>query len=341
MSKLNVHSNIVAFGDSDTASTQPKLKFFDWSTSVNLVSVEQPRSKEYLLDPGETRTIFSGTRSLAIDGTTAFSLALNAAKLGVYRVTNTAGTAPVFRTSRALTLNGETLTATVNNNATMEFTLADGSTPTFAGCVAGDTIFIPNTTTGDSASPLNVLNTGFWTVLALGGAGAGANRKLTCQRPAGEAFVGVSEAVAITANSQFLAFSQGPVRAGDFLVISAGFSAVSQKTFQITAVTPTWVEFASAESLPLEADITPAAAGFRIYSEAQSFVRIMADQEAVVRRNGDTGDYNKLEPLVPGEADGMGWQESWGPTWELVLVNKSPTAAMHVVVLSAKKASAV
>lgn len=340
MSKLNVNSNIVAFGDADTAATQPRLKYFDWSTSFNGISVEQPRSKEYLLDPGETRTIFSGSRSLAIDNTTEFDIELNSALSGVYRMTWVGGTAPVFRTDRALALDGEELTCTVNNNATMEFTLDPLSVPTFAGCTVGDTIFIPHTTTGDSASPLNVLNVGFWTVLALGPNGAGANRKLTCRRPAGEAFEGVSETVTLTDDAEFQAFSSGPVQAGDFVVISSGFSAVSQKTFQVTDVTSTWIEFASGEPLPLEEGITPTAAGLRIYSEAQSFVRVMVDQEAVIRKNGATGDYDTLSPNAVGEIDGMAWSESWGPTWDLVVVNKSPTTPMRVIVLSAKKAAA-
>lgn len=338
MSKLNISTNIVAFGDADSAVTQPQLKFFDWTTSVNGVSVEQPRSKEYMLDPGETRTIFSGTRTLALDNTSQFSIALNSAKPGVYRVSHVGGTAPVFRTARNLTLTGLLLTCTVNNNATMEFTLDPASGSTFAGVQVGDTVFIPHTTTGDAASVLNVLNVGFWTVLAIGANGIGANRKLTCRRPGSQAFVGVTESATLTSNAQFQAYSSGPVQIGDFLALSAGFSAVSQKTFQITEVTPTWVEFASAEPLPLEVGIVPTTAGFRIYSEAQTWIRVMVDQEAVVRKNGDPGDYNKMAPREPGEIDGMAHHDHWGPCWDLVVVNKSPTAPMRVIVLSAKAA---
>src|SRR5690606_14922263 len=100
-----------------------------------------------------------------------------------------------------------------------------------------------HTLTGDAAlsSPFNVLNGGFWSVLAR------TSTVVTVVRPNGESFSGTSEAVALTSDAQLQAFSSSGVQVGDTLEISGGFSAVTQKAFEVSTVTPGWVEFVSTE----------------------------------------------------------------------------------------------
>lgn len=338
MSTLNIHQNLVIFDDTNIATNQPKLQYVSWTTDFTGIQVEEPASKQYFLQPAETLTVFSGIRTLLVDGTTAFDLTLNPAQSGVYRLTNSAGTAPGFRTARAVSISGESVTVTINNNATAEFALSAVAVPTFAAVQVGDTLFIPDTTTGDSASPFNTLNVGFWTVLAVTNSGAGANRKLICKRLNGEAFEGVAEVVSVTANSQFKVFSSSGVQPGDTLKLSAGFSTVTQKTYSLQTVTSDWVEFTSAEPLPLETGIIPTAAGLIIYSDAKSLVRVEVDQESVLRLNSDSTDNLRLSPRAPGSQQDVAHFEIWSPIYQLVLINKS-TATLKATVITAVQTS--
>lgn len=332
MPTLNVNAHILAFSDADTGTSQPRFRNVDWAPGRTQLPINAPINREFDFGPAETKTIFNGERTLAVDGTTTFALTLNPVKAGVYRLTATAGTAPGFRTARAIDLTGELVTATVNNNATMEFTLDVGSIETFAGALVGDTVFIPDLTTGDSTQSLfNLLNVGFWTVLAV------TARKLTCVRPQGDAFQGVSEGpITPAAGTAFQVFSAGPVQPGDALEISAGFSVVTQKTYQITAATATWVEFVSGQSLPLESGILPTAAGIKIYDDAQDFLYIETDQEASIRINGATGDLTRARPQRVNDLNSRSMFMLTGTTWRLDIVNLNPAAPMTALVIAAR-----
>ena len=338
MPRLNIHSNILAFGDADTVTSNPRLRYVDWTTDYTQIPISSPENKEYTLAPGETRTIFSGVRALGIDNSTVFALTLNPTADGVYRLTSTGGTPPAFRTSRAVAISGETVTVVVNNNATITIALAAASVPTFAAASVGDIVFVPNTTTGDSASPFNILNVGFWVILAIGPSGIGANRKLTLKRLAGEAFQGASELVTISSNSQFVVFSSGAVRAGDNIVIGAGFSTVTQGIYIVQTVTDKWVEFTSGESLPLESAIQPTAAGINIYTAAKAFLRVEADQPVYIHLNGGTENTLSLKPRTPADPFGRGYLEMWGTVWQLEVVNRSSSSSAVVEIISASEA---
>lgn len=329
MPTLNINAHLLAFSDADAGTSQPRFRNIDWAPGRTQLPISTPLNREFDFAPGETRTIFDGTRALGVDGTTEFDLSLNPVRAGVYRLTASAGTAPAFRTSRALALTGVAVTATVNNNATMEF-VAGAGTP-FAAVVAGDQVWIPDLTTGDAAgSPFNVLNVGLWNVIAATGT------KLTCTRPMGQAFQGATEVVTPAADSEFIAFSSGPVRPGDYMEISAGFSPMSRKTFQLVAVTDSWVEFVSGESLPLETGIIPGAAGLGIYNDAQEFIYIETDQEAVVRLNGSVDNRLRAVPQRVNDLNSRSMLMLTGPVWRLDVVNRNVTAPMTVLVIAAR-----
>jgi hypothetical protein len=324
---LNKSTHILIHGD-DTATNNPQKRFVDWRKGWLGVTVEDPESVRVTLVPNETKTVFSGTRTLGVDGTTVFDLELNSYTDGLYRLLYSAGTLPAFRTNRGLTLTGSTVDVAVNNNATVTFT----SNPVggFAGVVVGDIVFIPHTTTGDSASPFNVDNVGEWQVLANTGT------VLTAKRLAGTDFSGAAElAVAISSNSQFQAYSSSGVQVGDTLELSAGFSTVTQKTYIVSTVTHNRLEFMSTEPLPLETGITPGAAGITVYSNAKRYLKIETDQESVIRLNGDTGNTNRLQPMIVADAGNMAFFEKWGPVWSLVIVNRS-SSEMNVDLIMAE-----
>lgn len=327
MAILTETSALVIYDDA-TASNNPFQRHVDWRRTTAVVTVNNPLTEKYTIPPDSSKTIFSGTRTILTDGTSAFSIALNPTSTSLYRITNTGGTAPAFRTSRGLTLSGSTITIVVNNNASATFTVSGGGN--FTGVVVGDQVFIPTLLTGDSAGPFNATNGGFWTVIAA------TSSVLTMVRLPGDSFEAAAEAVALTTNAQFIAFSSAGVQVGDTLEISAGFSVVTQKSFIVSAVTNSWVEFVSTEALPLEAGILPTASGMVFYSSAKRYVKIEVDQESVARFNGDTGNTCRLSPRVAGDRDGVGPFSKWGPTWSLVIVNRSRTSSLNVVIITAE-----
>lgn len=324
---LEIHSTILVYGDTD-ANSNPQRRFVDWTRHISGFSVENPSVREYVAAPGELLNIFSGTRPTSIDGTTQFNLTLNPLYSGVYRLShNGTGTAPAFRTLRSNTVNGNQIQLTVNNNSTMKM---ESMTPTSFTATVGDTLFIPGVTTGDSASPFNLNNEGFWTVISVVGP------VLTLVRPVGVSFVGVSETVTPVTATAWYIFSASGVQINDSLEISGGFSSVTQKTFVIQTVTHQWVEFTSTEALPLESNVVPTASGLTFYTDAKRFLYVESDQDTVVRVNGDTSNFLRLSPRIVGDPDGVAHFGLWGPCWDLKLLNRSSYSSMKVVVISAE-----
>lgn len=325
MSNLTVISKALAFTDS-TASANPKLKNFDWTRVIENIPVDNPSGIPYNIEPGEELTIFSGARAISADGTTAYTLTLRGTD--IYRLTNSAGTPPAFRTDRALTLNGVAVTTVVNSNATLSMTIPGPAS--FGSTAAGDTIFVPGLSTGDSASPFDTLNEGFWVVLSRISA-----QSLVLVRPSDQNFSGTSEIATLTANSQLQAFTSSPIIVGDTLDITAGFAAGTRSSYTITAVAPSWVEFVSTVPLALEASIIPGTSGLSIYGTSVRFLRIEADRECAVRLNGDTSSVCRISPITAGDSSAIGWFEKFGTTWQLKIANLSAFRA-SVLVLRAE-----
>jgi hypothetical protein len=319
---LEIHSTHVAY-DESAPTSHPSRVYVDWTRNTSGVEVSNPDSKAFRVLPGESKTLFSGIRDTEVANDTEFDLELNTAKSGTYRMLFADGTEPEFRTDRGFAGSGIAFTLTVNNNATLEVAIASGD---FNASV-GDSVFIPGASTGDAASSFSELNVGFWVVIAESA------RLLVLQRPVGEDFVGVSESVTPGAD-EFYVFSATGVQVGDSMEVSAGFSSVTRQTFEVTSVTPLWVEFVSTQPLPLESDVTPTATGLVFYSDCKRYLRLECDQEAAVRLNGDTGNSNRLSPRVPGDAKQVAHFEKWGPVWEMVVVNRSATATMNVNLLT-------
>jgi hypothetical protein len=173
------------------------------------------------------------------------------------------------------------------------------------------------------------LNEGYWTAIA-----ASAN-SITIVRAAGSVFSGSSETVTPTAGAQLQAFTAAGVQAGDTVEISAGFSGATLRSYDLLAVNPEWIEFRSTAPLGAQTGILPGAAGLAIYTQAKRFLFVQSDQEIVVRENGDTGNTNRVVPVIPGDKNFPGLHIKIGPVWKLVLVNRSSSRA-NVMVASAE-----
>jgi hypothetical protein len=325
---LNLHTKLLAFSDRNINSN-PRLRVVDWEREVSGIAVKDPDSRGHEIPVGSSKLIFDGVRSTAIDGTTTFSIDLLANDSSKYRITHTGGTNPAFKTGRGLTLNSCVLTFSVNANQTVNLSVPLLSPSDFTNVLANDVIFIPHTTTGDAANVISIMNSGYWQVLAKTNA-----QNIIIARLYGATFEGTSETVVLTSNSQIRAFSASGVQIGDTVVISAGFSTAAQKSYLVTAVTDLFVEFVSTLPIPDESNIIPTAAGMSFYTEAKNVLYIEADQECVIGINGDTGDYQKVSPIEPGNSEAPGIYLKWGPVYSLTVVNKS-TSTLNILVVTA------
>lgn len=309
---LNVNSSAVAFGDT-SLTNNPRRRIFDWTRNANGIAVQNPKAVAYSLYAGQNLSLFSGTRTVTIDGTTRFDV--KSMGLGVYRFTWNAGTAPGMRTQRALTFAATNVVITINNNSTATFTAGSG-TP-FAAVQAGDSVYIP-LPTDPVSGPFNPANGGFWTVLSA------SNTVLNMSRSSGATFNAAAETVSVTntVNGPMLAFSATGVQVADKVDITAGFSATTQRTYEINALTCNWFEIATVSPIPEETAVAPTAVGVAYYSAAKVFVRIETDQECAVFVNGSTTGI-RVSPITAGSQESVGWFEILGPVWSLSATNRS------------------
>lgn len=324
MSTLSLNSSTVAFDDLG-ANSNPSRTPINWKRTVASIPCENASTDKYNVDAQGSKTIIDGTRSLSIDGTTAFSLTLSTLDPAKYLLTNTGGTAPAFRTARSVPVAAVVLTLTVGANQTL--TVAAGSGTPFSAVVVGDEVLIPGVSTGDPTSPFNTLNLGYWTVLTK------TSTVLVLTRLSGEIFEGYGEVVTPVANTDFQVFSAVGVQVGDTVDLTAGFASTSLRAYEVTAVTASRIEILSTTPLGNETGVSPTASGLIVYTAAKRYLCVYSDQECIVRLNGDTGSFNRTTPWIAANRDFMGTFEITGPVWKLVLVNRSNVPA-NVVVLS-------
>ncbi len=322
--KLVLNTMMLAYVDANQ-NNNPQMRGIDWRRSTT-VACSNPKTQSFTLAPGATSTLFDGTRSTSIDTDTELALTLSALSSSLYRLTWTGvGTAPVFRTDRVIAGTGVTIDVTINSNLSAT-AVADAGI--FADVTTGDIVFIPGPSTGDAATEFSTLNEGYWVVIAV-------NSSTTIQlaRPSDVDFSGVSESVLITDDSQLQAFSASGVQVGDKVSISAGFSASVQRIFTVTSVNSAWIEFESTATLPVDQTAVPGIDGVLFYTEAKAWFRLEITQEAVVRLNGDTSNFNRVSPWSGFDITTSGPFEKSGPTWRMDVVNLS-SQPMELVLMT-------
>jgi hypothetical protein len=323
---LNVTLKILAFSDRQINSN-PRLRLVDWNRDTSGTVVKNPKTEAYSIDPGATKLIFDGTRTTTIGPTTAFNVTLSPLDPSRYRIAWVAGQNPGFRLDRLLTLSGVPVTVTLQQNNTAIFSVPMLSVLDFTGVNPGDTLLIPSSSTGDSLSPFSTLNSGKWQVL-----GVTSIKSIIVARSAGNSFEGTSEIVTPTANSQIQAFSTSGVQVSDKLDISAGFSPSTRKTFEIVAVSSTYIEVISTSPLPPELNAIPGIGGMLFYTDSKIFLYVETDQESSIRLNGSTDNSQRLSPVEPGNQDRPAIYLKNGPTYSLSIVNRSATTMNAIVV---------
>lgn len=323
---LKISNNTLAYADVGTTSN-PTKKYVDWTTQRQ-IPVRNPKSNAVTVDPGATLTLFNSVRSLQTDSSSSFELMLSTLESDRYRLAyQVGGTDPQLRTMR---VGGAGLNYTIAVNVNNTVTLTASST-NFSAVAAGDTVFIPDTTTGDAASPFNPINVGYWNVLAKLD-----DSTLQLVRPPGQAFAAIAETVAAVTNQQLVFFSAAGVQVGDSFRLSAGLPQAAWGTYKVVSVSWNYVEFISTRPLPTSVTGNPGATGLQFYPLAKRFMRVEGDQSFILRWNGDTTNLNQIDPWEPADADRTGWDEKTGPVWQAVVVNLSSSAQLNLTVITAE-----
>lgn len=318
MAYLNLTSRALAYED-DSATNNPQLRPFDWTRQLLGVPVENPGSYPHSIQPLTTSVIFNGTRTLTYDGTTQFALTAVSNQVGRYRLAYTGtGTAPGFRTARTVASTGGTITVTPQVTSSAVFTSSLGAI--FGNIVAGDMVYIPGISTGDS-SVFNPMNEGYWSVLYA------TSTSVTAVRMPGAVFSVQSQTVSITNNSQFQAFSSSGVQVDDVIMLNSTFPVSVINSYEIVSVTAGNVEFLSGQILPSIATIVPGLGSVVIYSDAKNYICIESNQNIGLFINGSVTQIPIL-PLLPGDSDKIGKYEQLGTTiYSLSVINNSTQLA--------------
>lgn len=279
MSKLNFLVFLNTYSDI-AASNNPSLSNFKWTRDVSGVPVSNPVSEAFQLAPGESQTLISGSRTLSSDNTTQWNIALKPLSSNTYILSATGGTAPQFRTLRAIASDVTTQVTVTRNGPLTIFTFTGGTLPDLSSVVPGDYVRI-----GDQ---FNQLNRGEYKILS----------KTTTSFSV-ENQVGVAEGpvtLGVNFASQVRIYSAAGVQVGDTLVISGGFSPVTQRSYDVTAVSDNFIEFYYTDLLPQEGPIQTTA--IAIYSMAKSMVYVECDQKVNATINGTQNI--TIEPIMKG-----------------------------------------
>lgn len=265
MSTLKTLVFLQAYEDPIESNSPNKLSF-KWARETQS-SISNALSETFQIAPGATQTLFSGARALTQDGTTLYSLTAVPFTTTSYQLTNTGGTAPGFRTLRTISSDATTQVTTSLNGPLLTFTFTGGTLPNLGTVQAGDDVLI--------GSNFNQLNQGVWQIISL------TSNSVSVINP-----VGYTQGPIILGSgfaNQLRIFSSTGTQVGNTLVISSGFSPVSQNSYVITQVTDYYVQFSYTGSLPQESNIMTEVA---VYYMDKSTVYLETDQKVTLLING-------------------------------------------------------
>ena len=313
MSTRNILLGFLAYNDTNPGNN-PLVRVFDLQFQLLGINCNKPLAQDLVIPPSSSLTLFNGTRTTSIDGTTAFNITMPYANQNTYRFQRSAGTQPQFRTNRAIAVDNTTELTASMNGPVMTLTNTSGTAPNLASVVVGDIARI------DSSSGLSTNNQGRFTIIGV------TSNSISMINQSG---VGEIATLTNTASNSFLIYSNGSagnqIQIGDQVLISAGFSPATFGTYTITEVTPFWFEvsIAAPNGIPLETGIIPGASGMTFYSTSKSVVMVAAQDRCSVRVNGDATDSNLLEPQEIGNPSRPALYLKNGTVYSIVINNLS------------------
>jgi hypothetical protein len=323
MSTLNLLHSMVAYNDTTggTINNNPKFRVGDWNRQYFGLDVENCQSQNLVLGPNASITLYDGSRTTAIDGTTTFSITNTTGS--TYRVYHSTGTAPGFRTARSLSSSlTTTFNVSVNNNSVVSISQSGGPAVTFGSVQVGDILYI------SSDSLFNAGNQGYFPVIA-----KGANY-IQIQNASAVAESNISLSTNFASNFQI--YSSSGVQVGDTAALSQGFSPVTLGNYEVTAVAPDFFEFISSDPLPLETSITTTATGLNFYNSAKFITYIETDQKCYIRFDSESTDVATIEPFAADNGV-MSMFIKTGYNYRAILTNRSSITNCNVYLFTCEK----
>lgn len=263
--RLNLLVYLNAYRDS-APTNNPNMSQTKWERQIQGVTVKKPQSIEFCLAPGETRTLFNGTRTLTADVTTEYDLYLKSGS--TYVLEGVAGTAPGFRTSRAIMSDATTEVSVAVNNGLVTIQSIAGTNFDFTPVVIGDEVLL--------GPAFNAANQGRFKVLSK------TANSLTFENPS--AINEASVLLGATFSDEVRVYSAAGVQKGDKVKIGSGFAPSVQNTYEVTAVQDNLIEFFFSGTLPnQESILNPEVV---VYSSAKRLVYLETDKSLSNEVNG-------------------------------------------------------
>lgn len=277
MSKLSFLVFLNAYSDSN-ASNAPSLSNFKWNRNIDGIPASNPISEAFSLAPNESKTLFSGVRTLGQDGTTQYNISLKPLSSSTYLLTAVSGTLPNFRTPRSTGADATTQVTVTLNGPLAIFTSTGGTLFNLAAVQIGDYVRI-----GDL---FNQLSQGEYKIIAK------TTTSFTVENTSAAAEGPITLGSGFA--NQIQIYSAAGVQINDTLVISGGFSLATQGSYKITSVAANYLEFYSTDALPTESNIQTQA--IAIYSSAKTLVYLECGQKATITINGN--QTMNMEPFI-------------------------------------------
>lgn len=303
MAKLNFLLSLNSYLDANS-SNNPSLNVIRWTRDFQALAVDNPNSLKFSLAPGESRTLFDGTRTLLQDGTTQYQLTLKSGTSSTYVLKHVGGTAPQFRTARSTGADATTQVTVTKNGSVLTFTSTVG---TLFDLVTGNVVVGDKVNVG---SLFAGVNQGTFLVIARDAT------SFSVENANGSAEGPITLGAGFA--DQVRIYSSAGVQAGDTIAISGGFSPVTQGSYEVTFAQDDLVEFYSTSSLPSETVTTNS---INIYSQAKKMIYIESDKKVSIEVNGSS--QGNVEPFVSGPDVKPGVLLKNETAWSLVVANAS------------------
>jgi hypothetical protein len=307
MSKLNLLIALNAYSDLNP-SNYPSQNVSKWTRDLQGIDITKPVSSSIQLAAGQTLSLFSGTVAIADNNTTTYDLSLKSGTSNTYIASHNSGTPPAFRPARTTGADATTAITVSQNGPLLVFTSTAGTSLSLitGGAVVGDEVRI--------GSAFNALNQGKFVILAL------TATSFSIQNPNGAAEGPVVLGASFASNLAIQGTTGTQI--GDQVKIGSDFSILSQGTYEITDVAPTYIEFYSLASLPNESAIQ---SQLQIFNSSKQFIYIESDQKTSVTIDGNSnGD---IEPFIISTVAKAGVFMKKGSMHTASITNISPNVA--------------
>lgn len=311
MAKLNFLLSLNSYLDT-TSTNNPNLNIVKWTRDFQGLVVDKPQSAQLSLAPGETKTLFDGTRSLLHDVTTAYEISLKSGTSSTYVLKNVGGTAPAFRIVRNSGADATTEVTVTKNGSVLTFASTAGTPFNLIanGVTVGDKVTIGSTFIAS--------NQGVFTIIAR------TATSFSVENVTGDAEGPISLGAGYL--DEIRIYSASGVQIGDTVKILGSFSPATLGSYEITAVQDNLIEFYSTSSLPSETVVTDQ---FSIYSNAKKMIYIESNGKLSIQIN--SASQGEIEPFVAGSEVKPATFLKTETVWSLSLTNSGlETASVYL-----------